>query len=70
MLWSYLSDMSVCSNAYISPEMNRIAQYEHIKDLGVFMSADCSFDHHISVISKKCSSIAGWILDNQGYPYI
>ena len=24
--------------------------------------ADCSFDHHISVISKKCSSIAGWIL--------
>ena len=42
--------------------MNLIAQHEHIKDLGVFMSADCSFDHHISVISKKCSSIAGWIL--------
>ena len=54
--------MSVCSNAYISPEMNLIAQHEHIEDLGVFMSADCSFDHHISVISKKCSSIAGWIL--------
>ena len=52
----------VCSNAYISPEMNLIAQHEDIKDLGVFMSADCSFDHHISVISKKCSSIAGWIL--------
>ena len=30
--------------------------------MGVFMSSDCSFDHHISVISKKCSSIAGWIL--------
>ena len=42
--------------------MNLIAQHDHIKDLGVFMSADCSFDHHISVISKKCSSIAGWIL--------
>ena len=42
--------------------MNLIAQHEHIKDLGVFMSADCSFDHHISIISKKCSSIAGWIL--------
>ena len=34
-------DMSVSSNAYISPEMNLIAQHEHIKDLGVFMSADC-----------------------------
>ena len=43
-------------------EMNLVPQHEHIKDLGVFMSADCSFDHHISVISKKCSSIAGWIL--------
>ena len=42
--------------------MNLIAQHEHIKDLGVLMSADGSFDHHISVISKKCSSIAGWIL--------
>ena len=30
--------------------------------MGVFMSTDCSFGHHISVISKKCSSIAGWIL--------
>ena len=26
------------------------------------MSADCLFNHHISVISKKCSSIAEWIL--------
>ena len=42
--------------------MNLIAQHEHIKDLGVFMSADSSFDHHISVISTKSSSIAGWIL--------
>ena len=65
LCFSASSDMSVCSIAYISPEMNLIAQNEHIKDLGVFMSADCSFDHHISVISKKCSSIgciAGWIL--------
>ena len=62
LCFSASSDMSVCSNAFISPEMNLIAQHEHIKDLGVFMSADCSFDHHISVISKKCSSIAGWIL--------
>ena len=60
LLFSASSDITVCSNAYISPEMNLIAQHEHIKDLGVFMSADCSFDHHISVISKKCSSIAGW----------
>ena len=62
LCFSASSDMSVCSNAYISPEMDLIAQHEHIKDLCVFMSADCSFDHHISVISKKCSSIAGWIL--------
>ena len=60
--FSASSDMSVCSNAYISPEINLVAQHEHIKGLGAFMSADCSFDHHISVISDKCSSIAGWIL--------
>ena len=48
--------MSVCSYAYISPEINLIAQHENIKDLGVFMSANCSFNHHISEISKKCSS--------------
>ena len=52
LCFSASSDMSVCSNAYISPEMNLIAQHEHIKDLGVFMSADCSFDHHIYVISR------------------
>ena len=40
---------------YTSPEMNLIAQHEHIKDLGVLMSADCSFDHHISVTSKNQS---------------
>ena len=62
LCFSASSDMSVYSNAYISPEMNLIAQHGHIKDLGVFMSAGCSFDHHISVISKKCSSIAGWIV--------
>ena len=41
---------------------NYVYDLNHIKDLGVFMSADCSFDHHISGISMKCSSIAGWIL--------
>ena len=35
LCFSASSDMSVCSNAYISPEMNLIAQHEHIKDLGV-----------------------------------
>ena len=62
LCFSASSDMSVCSNAYISPEMNLIAQHEHIKDIGVFMSADCSFNHHISITCKKCSSVAGWIL--------
>ena len=32
-LFSASSDMSVCSNAYISPEINQIAQHEHTKDL-------------------------------------
>ena len=70
LCFSASSDMSVCSNAYISPEMNLIAQHEHIKDLGVFMSADCSFDHHISVISKKCSSIGhSWMDITNIYQY-
>ena len=33
--------MSVCYN--VTDEMNLIAQHEYIKDLGIFMSADCSF---------------------------
>ena len=47
--FSVSPDMSVCcSNPYIRPEINLAAQDDHIKVLGVFMSADCSFDHHIS----------------------
>ena len=41
---------------------NIIKHVNHVKDLGIFMSADCSFDYHIASLYKRCSSLAGWIL--------
>ena len=28
----------------------------------VYMSRDCSFDSHITSLSRKCNNLAGWIL--------
>ena len=33
-----------------------------VPDLGIIMSKDCSFDSHISSLSRKCKNLAGWIL--------
>ena len=36
--------------------------YTHVRDLGVSMSSNCTFDFHISNLYKRCSNLAGWIL--------
>ena len=33
-----------------------------MRDLGVSMSSNCTFDFHISNLYKRCSNLAGWIL--------
>ena len=50
------------SNLYIHPAMNIIGPSNHVIDLGVSMSSNCTFDFHISNLYKLCSNLAGWIL--------
>ena len=42
--------------------MDIIPQSTDVPDLGIIMSKDCSFDSHISSLSRKCNNLAGWIL--------
>ena len=42
--------------------MNIISHPTHVVDLGISMSSDCTFDHHISNLYRRCSNLAGWIL--------
>ena len=59
----FSSNMSAYkSNLYIDPAMNIIAPSTHVRDLGVSMSSNCTFDFHISNRYKRCSNLAGWIL--------
>ena len=39
---------------YINPSMDIIPQSTDVPDLGIIMSKDCSFDSHISSLSRKC----------------
>ena len=50
------------SNVYINPSMDIIPQSTYVPDLGIIMSKDCSFNSHISSLSRKCKNLAGWIL--------
>ena len=56
------SQASNKSNVYINPSMDIIPQSTDVPDLGIIMSKDCSFDSHISSLSRKCKNLAGWIL--------
>ena len=56
------SQVSNKSNIYINPSMDIIPQSTDVPDLGIIMSKYCSFDYHISSLSRKCNNLAGWIL--------
>ena len=59
------SQASNKSNVYINPSMDIIPQFTDVPDLGInriIISKDCSFDSHISSLSRKCNNLAGWIL--------
>ena len=47
------------NHIYLSPSMNIINSQQHIKDLGVTMSSDCSFYEHIDLKKKKVSPTHG-----------
>ena len=56
------STLPICSNVYVSPQINIISETKHMKDLGVYMSSDCMFEHHIIDLYKRSSRLSGWIL--------
>ena len=39
-----------------------IDRFSHLRDLGVILSVDGNFDHHIEKVSGKVSQKVGWIL--------
>ena len=57
--------MTPCgSNVYTNPNMEIISPPSNVLDLGIYMSGDCTFNFHISSLSKKCAKVcvSGWIL--------
>ena len=42
--------------------MEIISPSGNVLDLGIYMSGDCTFNYHISTLSKKCANLSGWIL--------
>ena len=51
-----------CNHIYLSPSMNIIKSNDYIRDLGITMSGDCSFNEHINMRTKQCRQLTGWIL--------
>ena len=49
-------------NVYTNPDMEIISPSGNVLDLGIYMSGDCTFNYHISSLSKKCTNLSGWIL--------
>ena len=47
---------------YLDSNGESIEEKEHIKDLGVIMSADLTFSKHIETTAKSCRRLTGWIL--------
>ena len=41
------------SNVYTNPNMEIISPSRNVLDLGIYMSGDCTFNYHISSLSKK-----------------
>ena len=60
---SFNGSMTPCgSNVYTNPNMEIISPSMNVLDLGIYMSGDCTFNYHISSLSKKCANLSGWIL--------
>ena len=55
--------MTPCdSNVYTKSDMEIISPSMNVHDLGLYMSCDCTFNYHISSLSKKSANLSGWIL--------
>ena len=57
------SHASVDSNFnYKDHEDNPIDWFDHVKDLGIYMSQNLTFVEQINTVYNKCSQLMGWIL--------
>ena len=59
---NYSSDTTLICHKYRAHDGSYIVTKEHVKDLGILLSSDCTFKRHITNIAKKARSQAGWIL--------
>ena len=60
---SFNGSMTPCgSNVYTNPDMEILSPSGNVLDLGIYMSGGCTFNYHISSLSKKCNNLSGWIL--------
>ena len=48
--------------SYTNPNMEIISPSRNVLDMGIYMSGDCTFNYHISSLSKRCANLSGWIL--------
>ncbi len=49
-------------NVYLSPTNSIINPSTSVRDLGILMSSNCSFEAHLDKSVKTCSQLVGWIL--------
>ncbi len=47
---------------FLDPDANIIPTKSHVKDLGVYISADASFHYHINCITKAAQTMSSWVL--------
>ena len=50
------------ATSYVSPSWDTVPEKHHVRDLGVTMSADCTFKSHINNIIEKAKQTSSWIL--------
>ena len=55
--------MTPCGyNVYTNPNIDIISSSRNVLDLAIYMTGDCTFNYHISSLSKKGANLSGWIL--------
>ena len=50
---------------YLANNNEEIQDKEHVKDLGIFISSNFSFDYHIANMVGQGEVVAAWILSNK-----
>ena len=53
---------STDSTVFYQPDGSPIMTATHVRDLGVYMSTDAKFDHHINNVVKGAQMMSAWVL--------